>query len=199
MEPPDADALPDVIAIALDVSRRLEQLRVAFVIGGSLASSVHGEPRSTLDIDIVADLRLTDVDRVVAAFSPEYYLDADVTRQAVRIGGSVNAVHIRAGVKVDFFVAGQDPFEAERLQHRIRVPLGPAESDALWVDTAEHAILRKLEWYRRGNEVSDRQWRDVLGIIATQGAALDRGRLEDWAERLGVGDLLERAFAQSRG
>lgn len=164
METPDA--LPDVIAIALDV-------------------------------DIVADLQAGDVERLVAAFTPDYYLDKEATMQAVRTGGSVNAVHIRAAVKVDFFVAGNDLFETERLKCRVGVPLGPSAADVLWVDTAEHAILRKLEWYRRGDEVSDRQWRDVLGIVATQGTALDRQRLETWAERLGVSDLLTRALAQS--
>ena len=99
-------------------------------------------------------------------------------------------------MKVDLFIAGHDRFDAERLQHRVAVALGPDAADVLWVDTAEHVLLRKLEWYRRGGERSDRQWRDVLGIVATQGAALDRRRLLDWAGRLGVSDLLERALAQ---
>ena len=63
----------------------------------------------------------------------------------------------------------------------------------LFLDTPEHSLLGKLEWYRRGGEVSDHQWRDVLGIIHAKRERLDRARLDTWAERLGVADLLDRA------
>jgi hypothetical protein len=63
----------------------------------------------------------------------------------------------------------------------------------LFVDTAEHTVLGKLEWYRRGGEVSERQWRDVLGVLRVRGDSLDQARLDTWALRLGVVDLLERA------
>ena len=95
-------------------------------------------------------------------------------------------------MKVNFFIAGTDAFQAERLLHRLAIRVGDAADAVLWVDTAEHSLLRKLEWFRRGHEVSDRQWRDAVGIVAVQGDRLDRARLDHWARRLGVRDLLSR-------
>lgn len=195
----DLEELPDVIAVALDFTQRLEALAVPFVVGGSLASSVHGEPRSTMDIDLVVGLQPRDVEPLLAAVRETYYLDGVVLADAVRTAGSVNAVHVRAGVKVDLFVAGADPFEAERLRYRVPVPVGPTPADILWVDTPEHTILRKLEWYRRGGEQSERQWRDVRAITAVQGEALDWQRLRSWASHLGVSDLLQRLWLDHKG
>jgi hypothetical protein len=109
----------------------------------------------------------------------------------VHAAASFNAVHFYSTIKVDCFVAGGDAFEAERLAKRQRVTLPGGD---LYVDTAEHTMLRKLEWYRRGSESSERQWRDVLAIARLQGKRLDRDRLQRWAERLGVTDLLQRVL-----
>lgn len=188
------EPIPDVLAIAADVALRLEAASIPYVIGGSLASSVHGEPRATMDVDMVADLPFEAIGRVVDALRPDYYVDEGAARGAVRAGGSFNAVHMRSGVKVDFFVAGSDPFERERLRTRIAIPVQADPPRNLWFDTAEHTLLRKLEWYRRGGEVSDRQWRDILAIVALQGANLDRAELTRWAATLGVTDLLERSL-----
>lgn len=188
------ESLPDVLAIALDVADRLERVHVPYVIGGSLASSVHGEPRATMDVDVVTDLSLAAIAPLVATLRPEYYVDDDAARRAVVAGEAFNAVHVRAGIKVDFFVAGTDAFEHERLQHRIPISVGSPPARTLWVDTPEHTVLRKLEWYRRGGEISERQWRDVLAIVALQGETLDRGTLTRWAPVLGVSDLLARSL-----
>lgn len=191
------DQLPDPIAVAVEFVSVLERLDIPYLIGGSVASSLHGEPRSTLDVDIVADLRLAHVEPLVTALERDYYIDADTVREAVRTAGSFNAIHLSSAVKVDVFVAGDDAFNAERLEQRERVEVWQDPPAVLFVDTAEHAVLRKLEWYRRGGEVSDRQWRDVLGILRVQGARLDHARLELWADRLAVSDLLRCALDEA--
>lgn len=154
------DALPDPIQIAVDVGSLLDRLGVSYLVAGSLASSVHGEPRSTNDVDLVADLEPVQVTPLLAALG--------------------------------------DAFDAERLSQRTRVRLGFGSKGDLWVDLAEYTVLRKLEWYRRGGEVSERQWRDALGVLRAQGARLDQARLAAWADRLGVRDLLDRAQAEAR-
>ena len=183
----------DPVAIALDIGARLDRLGVVWVIGGSLASSVHGEPRATQDVDIVVALGARHVKPLVTELDRDYFVDADAMRAAVKESGSFNAIHYASAIKADFFVAGNDAFEAERLAHRQGVDM---PGGVVYVDTAEHTILRKLEWYRRGGEVSERQWRDVQAIVRIQGDRLDHERLRLWAARLGVADLLARAIAQ---
>ncbi len=183
------DDVQDPVTIALNIGARLDALGVAWVTGGSIASSVHGEPRATQDVDMVVALRPRHVKPLVEALGRDYYVDADELRSAVKSAASFNAIHFASAIKVDFFVAGNDPFEAERLA--CRQPVG-TPGGVLYVDTAEHTLLRKLEWYRRGGEVSERQWRDVQAIVRLQGERLDRQRLRKWARRLGVTDLLVR-------
>jgi hypothetical protein len=191
------DRQPDPIAVALDVASILERLNIPYLVGGSLASAVHGEPRSTNDVDFMADLQPSHVAPLLAALRSDFYLSEEAVREALRFATSFNAIHLPTAVKVDVFVAGQDPFNAERLARRQRVVLRDDPPGALFVDTPEHSVLRKLEWYRRGGEVSDRQWRDVLGVLRAKGKQLDAARLDTWAKRLGVADLLERACAEA--
>lgn len=140
---------------------------------------------------MVIGLRSRDVKALAGSLGSDYYVDGDAMRAAVKSAGSFNAVHLASAIKVDFFVAGDDPFEVERLASRLRVEM---PGGVLYVDTAEHTVLRKLEWYRRGGEVSERQWRDVQAIARIQGERLDREELRRWSARLGVTDLLERVL-----
>jgi len=193
------DGLPEPIAVAVAFTQVLERLGVPYVIGGSVASSVHGEPRSTNDIDVVAKLEVADIGSLVAAIAPDYYVSETAVRDAVHERGTFNAIHVGTAVKVDVFVAGDEPFEAERLRLRERVPVSADPPVHLFVDTAEHVVLRKLEWFRRGGEASERQWRDVVGVLRARAERLDLARLREWAARLEVSDLLDRALAESRG
>jgi hypothetical protein len=117
----------------------------------------------------------------------------------VRTDGTFNVIYVHGGIKIDVFVAGRDPFNQERLRCRELVRPSADPEPALYVDTAEHSILRKLEWYRRGGEVSERQWRDVLGMLRLQGDRLDQARLDRWAQELGITELLDRARTEAAG
>ena len=185
----------DPIETALLVARHLDALDILHTIGGSIASSFAGEPRSTVDIDMVVALEERHVEALVAALSAEFYVDADALRRAIRTHSSANLIHQRTQMKVDLFVAGGTPLDAGQLGRRLRVDLG--DGRYLYVHPPEDILLQKLHWYRRGGEVSDRQWRDVAAIVRVQGKTLDRDYLRGSAGVLGVSDLLERALREA--
>lgn len=185
----------DPIAVALSVSHVLDTLGIAHTIGGSLASSFAGEPRSTVDIDFVVALEESHIQGIVSALSADFYVDGEALRRAVRERASANLIHHSTQLKVDIFVAGGTPLDEQQLKRRQAVTLGPGRT--LYIHPPEDILLQKLRWYRAGAEVSDRQWRDILGIIRVQGSRLDRGYLAGSAPVLGVTDLLTRALREA--
>lgn len=186
----------DPIEIALLVARALEENGVRYVVGGSLASSISGEPRSTLDVDLVVALDEDKVAPVIAALGTDFYSDPETIRQAIRGKSSANLLHLPSSVKVDLFVMGGSPVDEEQMDRRLRLKVATEPDRYLYVYTPEDILLQKLRWYRMGNEVSDRQWRDVLGILAVQGNTLDSVYLKRAAGTLNVSVLLLRAVDQ---
>lgn len=184
---------PEALGVALEVIELFDRLDIAYQLGGSYASSVHGVPRQTQDIDLVVEAEEDAVAELLMRLPEGYYRDEQAAREAVRRRGSFNLIHLASGVKLDLFVCGDQPFDREEMARSLEVVLPAAPGRPLRVKSAEDTVLRKLQWFRAGGEVSERQWRDVLGILGSQGRELDSDYLARWAEELGVRDLLERA------
>jgi hypothetical protein len=184
----------DAIAVALRVTEVLDRLGVLHTIGGSIASSVAGEPRSTLDVDVIAALEPEHVAPLVAALATEFFIDAEALTRAVSERRSANLIHQQTQIKVDLFVAGGTPLDTLQLQRRRRLEVS---GRVVYVHPPEDVLLQKLRWFRMSNETSDRQWRDVLGIIRVQGDRLDCGYLREHAPCIDVGELLERALQEA--
>jgi hypothetical protein len=182
----------DPLAVAWTVSRALEDAGVVHTIGGSLAASFAGEPRSTIDIDVVAALEDFHVDRVVAALSDGFYIDETSLKRAIRERSSSNLIHHATQLKVDIFVAGGTPLDAQQLARRRSVDVGGGRM--LPIHPPEDILLQKLRWYQMGGRSSDRQWRDIQGIIRVQGARLDRDYLREYAPAFGIEGLLADAL-----
>lgn len=108
---------PEIVTALAPVVEALEELGVAYHIGGSVASSVHGIPRFTIDADIVTDLRLEHVRLLVKQLEAEYYIDADAVRDAIRRRGSFNAIHLDTMLKVDVFIPKMRAFDQEELRN----------------------------------------------------------------------------------
>jgi hypothetical protein len=190
-------ALSEPLEVTLAVAAVLERLGVEYLVGGSLATSLHGIPRATLDVDIVADLRMTHLNGFVSALEDTFFVDADMVRDAIRRRASFNILHLATMFKVDVFVADEDDLLAAELARRQRMRVLEDPPADVFVATPEDMVLQKLIWYRAGGGVSDRQWGDVIGVIKTQGSRLDLAYLRLWAPRKGVADLLDRALAEA--
>lgn len=182
--------------ITAKVTRILEKLDVRYLIGGSLASTLHGMVRTTQDSDIVADLRPEHKEVFVRDLTEEFYIDKELIAEAIAQRSSFNIIHRESFFKVDVFVPKSRPFVEEQLSRAQRQILSVEPPAEAMVATPEDTILSKLEWYRIGGEVSERQWRDVLGILEVQGGNLDLNYLRRWAKELKVSDLLDAALIE---
>jgi hypothetical protein len=175
----------------------LRSLKVRYSVVGSVASSARGIFRATIGTDVVAEITPHQAVQLVKVLGSEWYADPDQARASILAGRSFNVIHIRTSEKFDIFPASSD-FHASELDRATEVlfqlPDGEVQAS---VSTAEDILLAKLRWYADGGEISDRQWNDIGGIIATN-PDLDLAYLETWAARLRVSHLLARALDQSR-
>jgi hypothetical protein len=191
---------PDLLAALEPVIDALEKLGVRYQVGGSVASSVHGMARSTMDVDVVAELEDSHVGELVRSLQGDYFIDENQVRAAVRERASFNLIHQATIMKIDVFLPKQRPYDRQALARGIDEPIAEAaESRRIRFAAAEDVILAKLEWYRLGNEISERQWADVLGILRVQRDRLDVAYLQRWAVELCVEDLLTRALGEVAG
>lgn len=189
---------PDILSATEPVAEAFEQLGITYCIGGSVASSAYGIPRSTMDVDMVSDLKPVHVRSLVRMLESSYYIDENMILDAIERRSSFNVIHLETMLKIDIFVAKNTPYDIETFKRRRKDTLDEEQNTAeFYLVSAEDIILNKLVWFRLGGGVSDRQWNDVLGVLKVQKNSLDASYLKYWAPELKVEDLLERAFQDS--
>ena len=156
--------LSEPLLVVARLARTLDDLGIRYLVGGSLASSLYGVPRATQDVDLVADIDPTQAEPFAAALAGEFYVDAAMIGDAIRRRASFNVVHLATMFKADVFVVRDDAWSREEMSRaraeEIDTPEGRA---AIRFASPEVTLLHKLVWYRRGGEVSDRQWGDIAG------------------------------------
>jgi hypothetical protein len=191
-------ALGPVLERLLEV---LDRLEIPFLIGGSVASGSYGLPRQTNDIDVIADFRNADMPLFCELLHSEFYLDEQSAIEAIKRGRPFNTIHLKGAFKFDFFPASSEGFtQSELTRKRYIISAMPGlENIEFPISSPEDTILAKLVWFRKGGEVSDRQWNDILGVLGVQFARLDHAYMEDWAAKLNVSDLLETAIRTYSG
>ena len=184
------------VLVTRKVVNVFDQLGIPYLIGGSFASAVHGVVRATMDADIVAEIKPAQVVALVGLLEHEFYISKDMVLDAIRNNSSFNIIHLETMFKVDVFILKQRPFDRNQMQRRVAQTFGESPGEPVFFCTAEDIILAKLEWFRAGGEVSERQWRDIIGVMDLQGDRLDMDYLRKWALSLGVDDLLTKAINQ---
>lgn len=189
--------MDEILEITWRVTSILEDLEVPYLVGGSLASSLHGIPRATQDVDIVTPLRMQHVAPLEQALKADFYVDAPMIRDAIRQGSSFNVIHLATMFKVDVFTPRRSDLIEDELQRRQVYRFSDDPLRELALASPEDMVVQKIYWYRLGGEVSDRQWGDVQGILKVTGATLDQMYLFRTAERLEIADLLRRALAEA--
>lgn len=187
-----SDDSSDVLDVALEVAAALGAVGAEYFVGGSVASSLQGEPRATNDIDFVVSLPPAKVAAFAQALGPSYEVDQDMLREALRRQSCANLFYLPRVTKVDVFGLGDSPFDEAEFARRQRVRVRPT-GEELFVKSPEDTVLRKLLWYRDGGATSDKQWRDVVEVLRVSGPQMDGRYLDVWASRLGIESLLARA------
>jgi len=180
------------------VAQVLRDLGIPYVVGGSLASSVYGIPRATLDADIVAEIRPDQAGFVARGLGESFYADEEMILSAIRGRDSFNVIHLETMFKVDVFIPPQEEwFRLEMERGREEIIGSEGDDVRLRFASPEDVLLHKLLWYRMGDMTSDRQWGDAMGVLKVQAGALDREYLDNWSRRLGVEDLLRQAYEEA--
>jgi hypothetical protein len=190
--------LAEPLRITQRITEILEQLSIPYLVGGSLASSLHGIPRATQDVDMVADIKLHHIPLLVNALETEFYIDADMIREAIQHHSSFNVIHLETLFKVDIFVLQADLASQEEMARRESYQVSDNPPQILFLASAEDIILHKLYWFQLGGGVSERQWNDVLGVLQVRHDTLDYEYLRRGAQYRGVSQLLEQALREAQ-
>jgi hypothetical protein len=188
-------ASTDVVSaldVALRVAGALESLGCEYFIGGSLASSIQGEPRATNDIDIVVSMTPHRVHTFAERLGPDFEVDEEMLRDALKHAGCANIFYLPMVTKIDIFGLGRTPYDEVEFERRRKIMVRES-GEELFFKSPEDTVLRKLLWYRDGGEVSSKQWRDLVEVLRVSGPEIDARYLEAWAKKLRVEDLLARA------
>jgi hypothetical protein len=181
------------LEIAVAVARALESIGVEYFLGGSMATSVQGEPRLTPDLDFVVLLRVGDVLRLKAALGPDFEVDEEALTDAVRRKGSWNIFHVPTVTRIDLFILKDGEYDAEEFLRKR--PFEVLAGQRIVLKSPEDSVLRKLLWFRAGGEQSTQQFQDVVHVLRVQGKRLNEGYLDAWARKLDLVELLARARA----
>lgn len=179
------------------VVRFLERHSINYYIGGSVASMTHGEKRETADVDIVAEVCLEHAELLEVELGATYYVDALAIRKAIQRKESFNIFHLETFFKVDVFPFKRRPYDEQVAARCQKEPVDTEPQIEAFLAQPEDVLLAKLEWFRLGGGVSERQWRDILGILKMQCFNLDLEYSQHWARELGVADLLDKALDES--
>jgi hypothetical protein len=181
------------IEVLKDFTDILERLGISYAIGGSMASSIYGMVRFTQDADITVVPFENQADQLYQLLRHRYYISKAAMNAALMQRGSFNVIHLESAFKIDLFICKDTAFEKQLILRRKLLRFSDSVDKNFAVVSPEDIVLLKLRWYRDGGQTSQRQWQDVLEILAVQKKNLDFEYLNRWAAVLGINELLQKA------
>ena len=189
---------PDILVALKPVIDIFNKLSISYYISGSIASSIYGIARATMDVDIVADIDIHHIPMLKQHLENDYYIDEDMIKEAILNKSSFNLIHLETVIKIDVFIYRDDPYQRNAIQRKSEDTLEENNNGTkFYFSSSEDIIINKLIWYKTGGEVSDRQWLDVIGVIKVQGESLDKSYLKNWSRKMQILGLLNKAFDES--
>jgi hypothetical protein len=188
--------LSEPLEVTTILARVFDELGIQYLVGGSLASSIHGIPRATQDVDVVADIKLKQVKSMVSKLEDEFYIDEDMIKDAIRHRKSFNIIYLATMFKIDVFVFQGTLRSQDEMARREAYQI-PGTEHKLQIASAEDMVIEKLRWYELGQRISDRQWKDVQGILEVKKGSLNLDYLRDYADELNLSELLKKAFEEA--
>ncbi len=190
---------PDILMALKPLIETFNKFSISYYIGGSLASSIYGMPRTTLDADIVADINPNQIKALKSNLQEEYYIDENMIKNAIINSSSFNLIHLETSVKIDVFVYKDNAYQKNAIERSVEDTLVENEqSSKFCFASPEDIIINKLKWYQMGGKVSERQWLDIIGVIKIQGVFLDKEYLKKWSIKLELIELLKKAFIDAQ-
>ncbi|MBD2292205.1 hypothetical protein H6G06_01595 [Anabaena sphaerica FACHB-251] len=187
--------IQDSISLAGELHQIFESINISYYVSGGVASSIHGEPRSTRDLDLVIEINQNQIDLLVKALETSgYYCPAGAVEDLQSgYGNMLNITHTETIANADIYITDNSPFAISQMNRRLLVDLDGIPT--FWIASVEDIILQKLRW-GKGSK-SEKQWRDVLGIIKLQSENLDYAYLVEWAELLDLVDDFSEVLTQA--
>ena len=176
----------------------LYDMKIDYAIGGSIASSVYGKVRFTQDADIAVASFVEKAERFYSVLKENFYISKDAMYHAISSRSSFNVIHLKSAFKIDIFIQKDDDFHRQLFLRRKKVKLDESIDHLFDIVSAEDIILLKLQWYQSTGCISERQWSDVLEVLAVQAESLDMRYLKSCSEKLGLNDILNRAIQESK-
>lgn len=172
------------LELLFDVTRRLEEAGLDYMLTGSMALNHYAQPRMTRDIDIVIALLLKDLETLPAVFGEDFYFSEEAARGAVLGQSSFNVIHNESLIKIDFMIRKREDYRLAEFERRRRIEV---QGHPMWIVSKEDLILSKLDWAR--DSQSQRQLADVENLLAT---GADLNYLQTWSQKLNLTDMLTR-------
>jgi hypothetical protein len=170
------------IDIVRDVSRKLDEAGIAYMLTGSMAMNYYAQPRMTRDIDVVVAIGAMDVKRMASLFKAEYYLSEESIRESIAHESVFNLIHHESLVKIDFIVRKGSEYRQVEFERRQKVSI---LDFTIFIVSKEDLIISKLWWAKDSH--SELQLRDVKNLIRS---GYDAAYVERWTRELGLNNVL---------